>query len=296
MDGEIREMNSEAITQHLLFHKALIDDNEGSERIDRYMSILENDTDGERLQDPEDESIRSVFSLVLEHDLDPWKIDIREFVKLYSDKVKNSMFDMIVAGKLVHMAWKILRLQSEATVANSEEPQEEVFEDFGDYDFYVEEDPLFSPQVTLKEAQYRSPVRPVSVMELLEAFEEAREEMEISAERERIRLELKAKEPRKFDNKAHDEDDEKDIELVWERIQKLGTGTISLTDMYSADVNENITTFVSILHLVRNGKVAIWQDELPRGEIFIEMKLDWMTGTVEDVDAVEAVQKQEAVM
>ncbi len=295
MDGENTTRN-EALEQHLLFHKALIDDDTGTERIDKYMDILSGDTEGERMLDPMDESIRSVFSLVLEHDLDPWKIDIREFVKLYSDKVKNSMFDMIVAGKLVHMAWKILRLQSEATVANSEEPQEEVFEDFGDYDFYVEEDPLFIPQVTLKEAQYRSPVRPVSVMELLEAFEEAREEMEISAERERIRLELKAKEPRKFDNKAHDEDDEKDIELVWERIQKLGTGTISLTDMYSADVNENITTFVSILHLVRNGKVAIWQDELPRGEIFIEMKLDWMTGTVEDVDAVEAVQKQEAVM
>ena len=295
MDGENITRN-EALEQHLLFHKALIDDDTGTERIDKYMDILSGDTEGERMLDPMDESIRSVFSLVLEHDLDPWKIDIREFVKLYSDKVKNSMFDMIVAGKLVHMAWKILRLQSEATVANSEEPQEEVFEDFGDYDFYVEEDPLFIPQVTLKEAQYRSPVRPVSVMELLEAFEEAREEMEISAERERIRLELKAKEPRKFDNKAHDEDDEKDIELVWERIQKLGTGTISLTDMYSADVNENITTFVSILHLVRNGKVAIWQDELPRGEIFIEMKLDWMTGTVEDVDAVEAVQKQEAVM
>ena len=293
MDGENTTRN-EALEQHLLFHKALIDDDTGTERIDKYMGILSGDTEGERMLDPMDESIRSVFSLVLEHDLDPWKIDIREFVKLYSDKVKNSMFDMIVAGKLVHMAWKILRLQSEATVANSEEPQEEVFEDFGDYDFYVEEDPLFIPQVTLKEAQYRSPVRPVSVMELLEAFEEAREEMEISAERERIRLELKAKEPRKFDNKAHDED--KDIELVWERIQKLGTGTISLTDMYSADVNENITTFVSILHLVRNGKVAIWQDELPRGEIFIEMKLDWMTGTVEDVDAVEAVQKQEAVM
>lgn len=295
MDGE-NTMRNEALEQHLLFHKALIDDDIGTERIDKYMDILSGDTEGERMLDPMDESIRSVFSLVLEHDLDPWKIDIREFVKLYSDKVKNSMFDMIVAGKLVHMAWKILRLQSEATVANSEEPQEEVFEDFGDFDFYVEEDPLFIPQVTLKEAQYRSPVRPVSVMELLEAFEEAREEMEISAERERIRLELKAKEPRKFDNKAHDEDDEKDIELVWERIQKLGTGTISLTDMYSADVNENITTFVSILHLVRDGKVAIWQDELPRGEIFIEMKLDWMTGTVEDVDAVEAVQKQEAVM
>ena len=126
MDGENIDMNNEAITQHLLFHKALIDDNEGSERIDRYMQILENDTDGEKLQDPEDESIRSVFSLVLEHGLDPWEIDIRVFAKLYREKVKNNMFDMIVAGKLVLMAWKVLRMQSDATVASGEIP---VFEE-----------------------------------------------------------------------------------------------------------------------------------------------------------------------
>ena len=42
MDGESMNFNSEAITQHLLFYKALIDDDEGSQRIDRYMSILED--------------------------------------------------------------------------------------------------------------------------------------------------------------------------------------------------------------------------------------------------------------
>lgn len=294
MDGENTERN-EVLEQHFLFHKALIDDNVGSERIDKYMEILSADTEGERMLDPMDESVRSAFSLVLEHNMDPWKIDIREFVRLYSDKVKNNMFDMIVAGKLVHMAWKILRLQSEATVAQSEEPEEEFFEDFADIEYMEEENSLFIPQVTLREAHYRSPVRAVTMMELLEAFEEAREEIAISAERERLRLELKAKEPRKFDNKAHDEDDERDIELVWERIQKLGTGVISLTDMYTNDVSENITTFVSILHLVRNGKVTIWQDELPRGEIFIEMKVDWMSGTVEDVESAEAL-APEAVM
>ena len=95
MDGESMNFNSEAITQHLLFYKALIDDDEGSQRIDRYMSILESDVGGEKLQDPEDESIRSVFSLVLEHGLDPWEIDIRVFAKLYKEKVQNNITNTI---------------------------------------------------------------------------------------------------------------------------------------------------------------------------------------------------------
>ena len=284
MDGETFIANSEAITQHLLFHKALIDDNEGSERIDRYMSILENDTDGERLQDPEDESIRSVFSLVLEHGLDPWEIDIRVFAKLYREKVQNNMFDMIVAGKLVLMAWKVLRMQSDATVASGETPvfeeaEDIVFEDDGAFD--VEFEPIHVPKIAFKEAQYRFPVRPVTMLELLDAFEEAREQAAVAQERERVRQELRAKAPKKFENKAHEEDDEKDIARVWDMIQKLGTGTIPLSDLLTDDRMENITRFVSVLHLVRDGKINIWQDELPYGTIYIEIKMDWATGSIE---------------
>ncbi len=277
-----------ALEQHLLFHKALVDDSEANDRIDHYMEILE-DSEGERMTDPVDESIRAAFSLVLEHDMDPWGIDLREFVRLYSEKVRMNTFDMIVAGKLVLMAWRILRLQSDATVASGERVEEQEWDEFPEEEIWSEEDPLHIPDVTLREAHYRFPVRPVTVMELLDAFEEAREEMEISAERERVRRELKAKQPRTFDNKAHDEDDERDVEMVWERIRKLGTGTLPLSELYTGNITDNITAFFSVLQLVRDGKLNVWQDELPYGEIFMEIKVDWASGTVEDIPQETAV-------
>lgn len=277
-----------ALEQHLLFHKALVDDSEANDRIDHYMEILE-DSEGERMTDPVDESIRAAFSLVLEHDMDPWGIDLREFVRLYSEKVRMNTFDMIVAGKLVLMAWRILRLQSDATVASGERVEEQEWDEFPEEEIWSEEEPLHIPDVTLREAHYRFPVRPVTVMELLDAFEEAREEMEISAERERVRRELKAKQPRTFDNKAHDEDDERDVEMVWERIRKLGTGTLPLSELYTGNITDNITAFFSVLQLVRDGKLNVWQDELPYGEIFMEIKVDWASGTVEDIPQEAAV-------
>ena len=295
MDEDIN-VKKEAIEQHLMYYKALIDDNVASERINKYIDILAHEEEGEKMLDPVDEAIRAVFSLVIEHDMDPWEIDIREFAKLYKSKLENNFFDMIVAGKLVHMAWKILRMQSDITVANSELRQpEEDFDGVFDFDFFdpVEEESLFVPSVSFTEAQYRSPVRPVSIMEFLDAFEEAREEMAISAERERLREQLKAKEPRKFENKAHEEDDEKDIESVWNLILNLGTGKILLSDLYVNDIKVNITRFVSVLHLVRDGKLNIWQEELPYGEIYIEIKTDWAIIDGEsDSDEAEITEKE----
>ncbi len=276
-------VNAEALDQHLLFHKALIDDADDASRIDRYRELLAADTEGERMLNPIDESIRAAFSLVLEHDMDPWSINLEEFVKIYSRRVQNSEFDMIVAGKLVHMAWRILRMQSDAAVISSEEPEpiEGFDEGFDEFPGFDESDGLYKPEVRFEAVSYRTPMRPVTVMELLDAFEEAREEMAISAERERVRLELKAKEPRKFDNKAHDEDDEQDVEKVWQRIRDLGTGPFKLSDLYTDDLRNNITVFVSALHLLRDGKVNLWQNELPYGDIFVEIKIDWTTASVE---------------
>ena len=282
MDGETYKVNTEALDQHLLFHKALIDDADDAGRIDRYRELLAGDAEGERMLNPIDESIRAAFSLVLEHDMDPWAINLEEFVKIYGQRVQNSEFDMIVAGKLIHMAWRILRMQSDAAVISSEEPQY-IEEDCGFEGFDEMEDgeQLFIPPVRFDAVAYRSALRPVTVMELLGAFEEAREEMAISAERERVRQELKAKEPRKFENKAHEEDDERDVERVWQKIKDLGTGPFRLSDLYTDDMMNNITVFVSALHLLRDGKIQLWQDELPYGDIFVEIKLDWAAASVE---------------
>jgi len=280
MDGNAR---IDELEQHLLFHRALADDAESYEKIGGYMDILAQAGSGERLQDPVDESIRSVFSLVLENGIDPWEIDLAEFVRMYERKVAADSFDMIVAGKLMLMAWKILRLQSQSTRDRSEPPMvEELPEDFDD-SFFYDDDQLVVPEVKFREAYRREPIRPVTMYELIDAFEEAREEMEIARERERIRAELRARQPKaRFDNKAHEEDDERDVEAVWERISRLGAGPIALEDLYGETLKENLTVFVSVLHLVRDGRLDIWQESLPDGQVFVEIKTDSITGRVED--------------
>ena len=276
----------DAIEQHLLFHKALTEDSESYTRITGYMGILDKAGSGERLNDPMDESIRAVFSLVLESGIDPWEIDLREFVKLYSKKVSDNTFDMIVAGKLVLMAWKILKLQSDATYMKVEEPLSEDVFDF-DFSFEDEDERMFVPEVSFKEAFQREVLRPVTMYELLDAFEEARDEMEIQRERERVRAELVGREPRKFDNKAHEEDDKKDVEYIWEKIRRMGTGPLQIDELYVNDIQENLRIFISVLHLVRDGRLTIWQDSLPRGEIFIEMYVPGLS--IEDSESLEAV-------
>ncbi|MDR1690449.1 MAG: chromosome segregation protein ScpA [Candidatus Methanoplasma sp.] len=275
MDGM---MKREEMEQHLLFHKAMTEDSGTYARINGYMDILGKTGSGEKLNDPVDESIRAAFSLVLESGIDPWEIDLGEFVRMYSRKVSENRFDMIVAGKLILMAWKILRLQSEATCSRSDEPLEEEFFDFS---FEDEDEALMVPEVAFREAYARETVRPVTMYELLDAFEEARIEMEVHRERERVRAELEEKLPKKFDNKAHEEDDKHDVELVWERIVKLGTGPIQIDELYTKEIVENLRTFVSVLHLVRDGRLDVMQASLPRGEIFIEMRVPGIISTLE---------------
>ena len=279
MDGNIR---IEDLEQHLLFHKAMTENTEAYQRIGGYMDILSKAESGERLPDPVDEAIRSVFSLVLENGIDPWEIDLSEFVRLYNAKVVNNSFDMIVAGKLMLMAWKILRLQSESTRVLSEPPLIEPEMEFDDSFFYEDEETMVVPEVILREAFQKDTVRPVTMYELIDAFEEARGEIEIQQQRERMRSQLKAKEPSKFDNKAHEEDDKQDVEEVWARIQKLGMGQICIDDLYTNDLKENLKTFVSILHLVREGRLDVWQESLPRGDIFVEIMAEGAYGTIED--------------
>jgi segregation and condensation protein A len=287
MDGK------EGMEQHLLFHKALIDDNVGSEKIDRYINVLRDSGPGETMGDPVDESIRSAFSLVLEHEMDPWCINIVEFARMYSVRKVKSAVDIIVAGKLIHMAWKILRMQSDVTLEEGErtDASDNDWDMAFDFDAMYEPEKLYVPDIEFREAVRRNSVRPVTMFELLDAFEDAREEMELHIIREQARIELKEREPRTFDNKAHQEDDKKDVEKVWTAIENLGTGPLPIRDLYVNDVRTNITTFVSVLHLVRDGRLTIWQDNMPYGEIFLEIKMDWMSGIVEDSSAEELVKR-----
>ncbi|MDR2866749.1 MAG: chromosome segregation protein ScpA [Methanomassiliicoccaceae archaeon] len=285
--GKMEEME-----QHLLFHKALIDDNVGTGKIDKYIGLLRDGGPTETMNDPVDESIRSAFSLVLEHDQDPWAIDIVEFAHVYSTKKVKSAVDLIVAGKLIHMAWKILKMQSAVTLEEGEreEIENDGFDMGFDFDAMYEPDKLYVPDVEFREAIRRSTVRPITMIELLDAFEEARDEMETYMAREQARLELLAKQP-KFNNKAHLEDDSKEYGRILDNIENLGTGPIPIRDLYVNSIKANITTIVGVLFWVKEGKLTIWQDNMPYGEIYVEKITEWIEGKIEDSEAQELVKR-----
>ena len=139
----------------------------------------------------------------------------------------------------MHMAWSVLRLQSEETLSENDREDDLFFFDWETDDLMESEDPpkLYLPAEMLKESPRRTPTRPVSLMELLDAFEEARTEAELMQTRERNRQELKARPARDFRNNAHEEDMERDVELVWEKVQMIGAGPISMDDLFTESLN-----------------------------------------------------------
>ncbi len=267
----MEDIHRAEVEQHLLFHKALAEDTESFDRINGYMRILNSNT-GERLSDPVDESIRSVFNLVIDNGIDPWEIDLGEFVKMYSRKVSENSFDMMVAGRLLLMAWRVLRLQSEVTYGKGHEPEvdEDAFME-SDFDFEDEDVQMAVPEVAFKKAFQRETMRPVTMYELIDAFEDARADLAVQQERERVRSELRAKEPRKFDNKAHDEDDEKDVEHIWDMIDGLNIQAVKMSDLYTGVLKDDLRVFIAVLHLVRDGRIDVRQEVLPYGDVFLDV-------------------------
>ncbi|WP_400208477.1 chromosome segregation protein ScpA [Candidatus Methanomassiliicoccus intestinalis] len=279
---------TEGVLQHLLFHKAMIDEHDGAEKIDYYLSILENNSETSST-DPLDRSIETVFDLVLNNNLDPWDIDLMRFTQLYTERVQDSEVNFVLAGKLMLMAWSILRMQSEKILINSEDQETEVMDEFYD-DFSSEREVLCMPdEVSLYEVVRRKGSRAVTLVELLEAFEDARREEQQNLSRIRIR-ENKPKNE-KFDTKAHNDDMERDVETVWARIMKCGPGEIDIEDIWEGDREDLVTVFMSILFLARDGKIDLWQEEGPYGRIRLQVRIEGDIATIEDISAPELVKE-----
>jgi segregation and condensation protein A len=285
------ETNAEAIYGHLLFHRAIIDEGDRSEKIERYMELLKQAEAGEGIAplDPVDRAVQLVFQLVLSNNFDPWDVNLMEFVRMYTKKMHADEVNFIVAGKLVHMAWSILRMQSHEVLLLHERPEQfELICADWDLDGATTEEPFHSDIVTdvpdgveLAEAVRHHTSRPVSLVELLDAFDEAKLEVEVQLTRQKVRDVLKAAQQR-FDGKAHTEDLEKDVMMTWDRILRCGNGPIALEDIIEGGKDDAVTVVVSLLFLSRAGKIALWQDELPYGQVFLEIKIPWDIGTLEE--------------
>jgi segregation and condensation protein A len=283
------ELDNDVIN-HLLFHKALIDENNDMTRVNQYLDMAKAASTGESstIEDPFDRSIYLAFDLVLNQHLDPWGIDLVGFSTLYLQRAKKEKIDLLTAGRIIYMAWKVLRMQSDNLVVNMEtKPQTDLEQGFGWEDIptatWLANDDEYSytnllmkmPQPPLEEPVRRDATRKVTLMELLNAFDEVRKESEqyqmldTLRREERIKLQEKARKAMK--GSAHEDHLEEDVAVIWERICKFPKELMNFSDLCEVqDPEERIKTFLSILFLAYEKKITVHQRKFPYGEIFIK--------------------------
>jgi segregation and condensation protein A len=280
--------DNDNIINHLLFQKALIDDNNDMARINQYLEMAKAAATGESasIEDPFDRSVYLAFDLVFNQNLNPWNIDLVSFSSMYMKRAKKEKIDLLTAGRIIYMAWKVLRMQSDNLVVNMETKEEVIDPGFGWEDIptatWLTNDDEYSytnllmkmPQPPLDQPLRRDSTRKVTLIELLNAFDEVRKESEQYhlldelRREERILLEQKARSAMK--GSAHEDHLEEDAVLVWERICKYPKKTMSFNDLcQTADPEQRIMMFLSILFLAYEKKIMVHQKKFPYGEIFI---------------------------
>ena len=277
------------VMNHLLFHKALIDENSDTTRINQYLEMAQAAAIGgpASIENPFDRSVFLAFDLVLNQHMNPWDIDLVGFSTMYLKRAKKEKIDLLTAGKIIYMAWKVLRLQSDHLVVNMETKEPEVDQGFGWEDIptvpWLANDDEYSytnllmkmPQAPLEEPLRRESTRKVTLIELLSAFDEARKESEqyqlLDQLRKEERLELQQKARKAMKGSAHEDHLEEDVARIWERICQFPRDSMNFSDLCPMDsAEERIRTFISILFLAYEKKIIVHQRKFPYGEIFIK--------------------------
>lgn len=268
----------EEVIQYLLMQKngAKKKDNVG-----KYIEMAESYEKHTCIKDDFDRAIATIFELVIDEELNPWEIDLVSFSKMYLQRIKKSKtIDLLTAGRIILMAWRVLRLQSDYLIVDLEEKQEEdIWEEipewYGDDANYLYTKAIIENEIPLEEKVRRKGERKVTLLELINAFEEAKEEIEAREKlrriKERKRVEGIRRAKRDIDEHAHQENVEMEIKIIMKKISKLNGRAIPFSKLCNKmNKNEMVMTISSILFLANEKKIKIWQDNFPYGEIYIK--------------------------
>lgn len=278
---------------------------------DKIMTIAATEeAEHQTLIDPFDRSVALVLSLVREEGLDAWNIDLSNFLKVFTARVKSEAgsLDLPACGRLIRLSWEVLHQQAEdlfERVQFSEE--EEDWDDglgFGWEADYNDEDFFFTNSILegsadeilpdlLENRVRRDEGRPVTLVELLSAFKDASDDAEMLRLREENRL-AHEEELKEYladvDGRMHNEDLEGDIKRCWQALRTscltAGQTKVPVLQVMNElkpileqtfgsvpegyDDEAKVASFIAGLFLTHRGFASITQDSVPDGEIFLE--------------------------
>ncbi len=275
-------------------------DLETNRYLDRLVELsLVEEAEHQFLIDPFDRSVALVFQMFHNTDLDPWDVDLSVFLELFNQRINDSEnIDLPTCGRLVRMAWSILRGQASSLLERQEKSlvDDELddtweFEDSWESEF-SDEDYNFSVGVltgaanevlpTMFEGRiHREEGRPVTLGELLMGLQAAGRLSEEQKIREKIakeRREANEKARARFGGSLHVENLEDDLKRTWDALrsrtleEKESTGLSEIVDVLEknsidsglgaedAKSEAQVTALISSLFLTHRGYAEVSQD------------------------------------
>jgi segregation and condensation protein A len=285
---------AERVLNYLIFHRSLIDDSaraEGRQAVlERYLSLVTELREGVHvvIEDPLQKATALLFELVLGEQFDPWEIDLVRFTQAYLERIRGeSEFDFAVSGRLVYMAWSILYLQSRELLQHREDlrpsaaidpslPEGELSAGPIDDGYLGELTTPEAVQVTstvlesgvpagLEEMIRHSETRPVSLLELVNAFGEAEIEARRSLHIEELRERLREQQRAPPEVLVHGDVPERDLADAWEACARHPMGkSFPFLDLWRASEGRDrlVALFLATLFLARESVLELHQDEL----------------------------------
>jgi segregation and condensation protein A len=286
---------AERVVDYLVFHKALIGETSGRPAIlERYLSLVENLKEGVHviIPDPFQKATALLFELVMEEEFDPWEIDLVRFTEVYLARVREEGgINFAVAGRLLYMAWSILYLQSQELLRARDTPTESAVLDAADpadesylSDLSTPEAVdvtsaiLDGPSTNSLTPMVRHPeTRPVSLIELVQAFSdaevEARRALRVQELRERLREEQRAP-PEVL---VHGDIPERDLADAWASALRHPMGEpFPMLELWRPEQGRDrlVSLFLATLFLARERAIELRQEQLGESALFLVRTLD----------------------
>jgi len=131
------------------------------------------------------------------------------------------------------------------------------------------------PKSPLDEPIRREANRKVTLIELVEAFDQARKDSEeyqiLEKQRKEERERLSELARKRMKGTAVEDHLEEDVKAIWEKINKFPKKTISLLDLCEQNGREElIRVLMSVLFLAYDNKVLVYQKRFPFGKIYVK--------------------------
>ncbi len=231
-----------------------------------YVELLNQDSSAIEYRDPVERTVASVFKMCLEGSIDPWDVDLKAFVKVFSEIVDENFRDFGAAGHLIYQAWKILNVKAvnslQKRLAAGEEGEEE--------EFPSEMEQFFDPiELSVREPVKHQEKRKVFLVELLDAMRDAyRVAPHHSHKKEILRVEHIETTIEEIVSEMHAEEPEEEINRVYDTLQKRGIDGY-MEDFWNLSDLSRASFFVYCTFLMREKKIRLSQD-VPYGVIRIE--------------------------